>query len=47
MFVDDAFDFYDIFEMHEYCDREDYDQAIQNWESDQESKRANKKGKSG
>ena len=42
VFIDDIYDFHDVFKMHEYCDRLDYDQAIQNYESDKEMEKNRK-----
>ena len=39
IFVEDVFDFYDIYRMQEYCDRLDYDEAVQSYESEKESKK--------
>ena len=37
MFIDDVFDFDHIFEMHEYLDRKDYDQALELYDQEKES----------
>jgi hypothetical protein len=39
MYVDQIFDYYDIFRMHEYCDRLAYDEALSHHQADVEARK--------